>query len=512
MVAKKPAAAAAGSVGPEAEKRKRLRSLAFSKGLQRGEPAAPRAALPPSGAVARLQGRDIVRPRGQRRSRFLFSFPGLLAPAVGAGGRVGELADLGTKNPVLYLEFPQGRMKLLGTHVYPKNKYLTLQMTRSAKGVACEDVFESMIVFSEAWWVGTKEQNPDELKLEFPKKLQNAAVDFKGGAGAASGEVVTLNKPRKQAAVPRTAEPSTPEFESDADSQDSDVKDEIGTQTTSDTPVRKSARTAGKTFKPYVFRGEEAWRQQTARSPDPIGGSARRSWRWAARQLGVGLRLGVSGRGTGGAAMGKPGALLAVRWTTAPRVAAVSSGQLRACSWGAPLPLRAELAAAPPRPGAARCKAPLLRPRAWLSTSQIACSAFTLGTVAVLPFYTLMIAAPNANIVSPPLLPQHSHRPYVALGILYAYLLHLSWTPDTIRAMFVSKYWLSEFPDIVRMFASEMTVASAWTHLLAVDLFAARRVYHDGIKNNIETRHSVSLCLLFCPIGRAAHALTKISD
>ncbi|KAI4977302.1 hypothetical protein ZWY2020_057214 [Hordeum vulgare] len=252
MVAKKPAAAAAGSVGPEAEERKRLRSLAFSKGLlQRGEPAAPRAALPPSGAVSRLQGRDIVRPRGQRRSRFLFSFPGLLAPAVGAGGRVGELADLGTKNPVLYLEFPQGRMKLLGTHVYPKNKYLTLQMTRSAKGVACEDVFESMIVFFEAWWVGTKEQNPDELKLEFPKELQNAAedVDFKGGAGAASGEVVTVNKPRKQAAVPRTAEPSTPEFESDADSEDSDVKDEIGTQTTSDTPVRKSARTAGKTFK-----------------------------------------------------------------------------------------------------------------------------------------------------------------------------------------------------------------------------------------------------------------------
>ncbi|KAE8799044.1 Protein MAO HUZI 4, chloroplastic [Hordeum vulgare] len=156
---------------------------------------------------------------------------------------------------------------------------------------------------------------------------------------------------------------------------------------------------------------------------------------------------------------------------------------------------------------------------AGLSTSQIASSAFTLGTVAVLPFYTLMIAAPNANILSPPLLPQHSTKrtvestaPYVALGILYAYLLHLSWTPDTIRAMFASKYWLSELPDIVRMLASEMTVASAWIHLLAVDLFAARQVYHDGSKNNIETRHSVSLCLLFCPIGIAAHALTKVSD
>ncbi|KAM3215579.1 hypothetical protein ACQJBY_067542 [Aegilops geniculata] len=143
-------------------------------------------------------------------------------------------------------------------------------MTRSAKGVACEDVFESMIVFSEAWWVGTKEENPDELKLEFPKEMQNAAedVDFKGGAGAASGEVVTVNKPRKQAAVPRTAEPRTPEphtpeYESDADSEDSDVKDEIGTQTTSDTPVRKSARTAGKTFKFAELAGGDSAESDT---------------------------------------------------------------------------------------------------------------------------------------------------------------------------------------------------------------------------------------------------------
>ncbi|XP_044973695.1 protein MAO HUZI 4, chloroplastic-like [Hordeum vulgare subsp. vulgare] len=202
-----------------------------------------------------------------------------------------------------------------------------------------------------------------------------------------------------------------------------------------------------------------------------------------------------------------PTTRVVVRRTPAPRVAAVSPGQLRASSWGAPLPLRPELAAAPPRPGAARRRAPLLRPRAWLSTSQIASSAFTLGTVAVLPFYTLMIAAPNANITKRTV---ESTAPYVALGILYAYLLYLSWTPDTIRAMFASKYWLPELPGIVRMFASEMTVASAWIHLLAVDLFAARQVYHDGIKNNIETRHSVSLCLLFCPIGIAAHALTKV--
>lgn len=36
-------------------------------------------------------------------------------------------------------------MKLFGTHVYSKNKYLTLQLTRSSKGVMCEDIFESLV-------------------------------------------------------------------------------------------------------------------------------------------------------------------------------------------------------------------------------------------------------------------------------------------------------------------------------------------------------------------------------
>uniref|UniRef100_A0A804PVI3 DNA-binding protein RHL1 n=1 Tax=Zea mays TaxID=4577 RepID=A0A804PVI3_MAIZE len=235
----------------EADERRRLRSLAFSNGLlQRGDPAAPRAPLAPAAAVTRLQGRDVVRRGGQRKSRYLFSFPGLLAPAA-SGGRVGELADLGTKNPLLYLEFPQGRMKLFGTHVYPKNKYLTLQMTRSAKGVVCEDVFESLIVFSEAWWVGTKEDNPEELKLEFPKEFQNdgttADCDFRGGAGGAIDEA-TGSKAGKE-----IAEPRSPKFASDDDApEDSNHKDENNTQTMSGTPVRQSARNAGKTLKRYT--------------------------------------------------------------------------------------------------------------------------------------------------------------------------------------------------------------------------------------------------------------------
>ncbi|XP_057809464.1 protein ABA DEFICIENT 4, chloroplastic-like isoform X2 [Salvia miltiorrhiza] len=138
--------------------------------------------------------------------------------------------------------------------------------------------------------------------------------------------------------------------------------------------------------------------------------------------------------------------------------------------------------------------------------SEIASGAFTLGTAAVLPFYTLMVVAPQAEFTKKIVA---SSLPYVLLGALYAYLLYLSWTPDTIRVMFASKYWLPELPGMAKMFSSEMTLASAWIHLLTVDLFAARQVYGDGLQNNIETRHSVSLCLLFCPVGILVHAITK---
>ncbi|KAJ7971225.1 Protein ABA DEFICIENT 4, chloroplastic [Quillaja saponaria] len=142
----------------------------------------------------------------------------------------------------------------------------------------------------------------------------------------------------------------------------------------------------------------------------------------------------------------------------------------------------------------------------WFAGSQLASSVFTLGTAAVLPFYTLMVLAPRSELTRKSM---ESSIPYVVLGVLYAYLLYLSWTPETLQLIFASKYWLPELPGIAKMFSSEMTLASAWIHLLVVDLFAARQVFHDGLENQIETRHSISLCLLFCPVGILTHVITK---
>lgn len=53
------------------------------------------------------------------------------------------MAGLDGRNPVLYMDFPEGRLKFLGTLVFPKNNYMVLKFGR--KEVLCEDVLESMV-------------------------------------------------------------------------------------------------------------------------------------------------------------------------------------------------------------------------------------------------------------------------------------------------------------------------------------------------------------------------------
>ncbi len=55
----------------------------------------------------------------------------------------GTLAQLDTRNPVLYMDFPEGRLKFFGTIVFPHNKYMVLKV--GTKDILCEDVLESMV-------------------------------------------------------------------------------------------------------------------------------------------------------------------------------------------------------------------------------------------------------------------------------------------------------------------------------------------------------------------------------
>ncbi|KAL7098222.1 hypothetical protein ACP275_09G003400 [Erythranthe tilingii] len=232
----------AAAADPEAEERLRLKRVAFSRNILSQNPVkvGHTTALAPSKTVIKHHGKDILR-KSQRKNKYLFSFPGLLGPI--SGGKIGELKDLGTKNPILYLDFPQGQMKLFGTIVYPKNRYLTLQFSKGGKNVTCDDYFENMIVFSDAWWIGTKEENPEELRLDFPKELNTekfTGYDFKGGVGATSD-----GKQGSEKSAMKSVERELPKVYLEEDISDS--PHEYG-KLTEVTPIRQSTRTAGKTF------------------------------------------------------------------------------------------------------------------------------------------------------------------------------------------------------------------------------------------------------------------------
>ncbi|XP_038686892.1 DNA-binding protein RHL1 isoform X4 [Tripterygium wilfordii] len=226
---------------PEVLERKRLKKLAFANNILSEAPVSADCPLAPSKTVIKHHGKDILK-KSQRKNRFLFSFPGLLAPI--DGGKIGDLKDLGTKNPVLYLDFPQGQMKLFGTIVYPKNRYLTLQFSRGGKNVVCEDYFDNMIVFSDAWWIGRKDENPEEARLDFPKELtegQHVECDFKGGAGVASVDKQVVHKIGR-----KNPEELSPEVEIQDDMSEGGHSLKKSMEVT---PIRHSARNSGKILK-----------------------------------------------------------------------------------------------------------------------------------------------------------------------------------------------------------------------------------------------------------------------
>ena len=58
-------------------------------------------------ALSKCNGYDIIKKSSTRKNRYLVVINAQLAPA--AAGRLGTLSQLDTKNPVLYVDFPQAR-------------------------------------------------------------------------------------------------------------------------------------------------------------------------------------------------------------------------------------------------------------------------------------------------------------------------------------------------------------------------------------------------------------------
>ncbi|PKU74178.1 DNA-binding protein RHL1 [Dendrobium catenatum] len=116
-------------------------------------------------------------------------------------------------------------------------------------GYMKRSIVPKLIVFSEAWWIGQKEENPEEYQLEFPKDLKEGKdcdYDFKGGAGATYEEASGGQKSGKEYVDPPSPDN---ELESDGSGDFSTIISKDAKKPFETTPLRQSARTSRKTLK-----------------------------------------------------------------------------------------------------------------------------------------------------------------------------------------------------------------------------------------------------------------------
>lgn len=138
-------------------------------------------------------------------------------------------------------------------------------------------------------------------------------------------------------------------------------------------------------------------------------------------------------------------------------------------------------------------------------SADVASGVFTAVTVAVGPFWIAMTIAPSSQATKRMMT---SLYPYALLGLVFAYLLPSS---IAVTDWFGANGILSNFSASALASALSHTESAAmeWVHLSAWDLLAARVIWADGLRNAVETRHSVTLCAVLGPIGALSHLVTR---
>ena len=144
---------------------------------------------------------------------------------------------------------------------------------------------------------------------------------------------------------------------------------------------------------------------------------------------------------------------------------------------------------------------------------------FSIGTVAVLPLYGMMIGAPRASMSKRTM---SSALPFALMGALYGVaaclilrsagardLLFAFTSSTSAAAGSFASYAAHALTLLSGCMATAETAAATWIHLLSLDLFVARHVYLDSLATSTPSRHSLVLCCMFGPVGYLSHTLTK---
>jgi hypothetical protein len=125
---------------------------------------------------------------------------------------------------------------------------------------------------------------------------------------------------------------------------------------------------------------------------------------------------------------------------------------------------------------------------------------FNFGNLFVLPFWALMVIAPNWSISRRVMA---SYLPFVILAGLYLYCFINSLDPETAES-----FANPTLSVLAELFADERVTATGWVHFLVMDLFVGRWIYWQGQETGVWTRHSLVLGLFAGPLGLLSHILT----
>ncbi|KAL0220826.1 hypothetical protein RCL1_000680 [Eukaryota sp. TZLM3-RCL] len=132
-----------------------LRAEARANGTFSGHKTSRTLSEPLPSALVNADGADIISKKSTaRKNRFLILLPGRLGNLTKGDGKIGKITQMDTPCPLLFIDFLNGQLKLEGSFVYPKNRYLRLSVP-STSTVNVEDVFDVLIVFSRAQWLGS---------------------------------------------------------------------------------------------------------------------------------------------------------------------------------------------------------------------------------------------------------------------------------------------------------------------------------------------------------------------
>lgn len=128
---------------------------------------------------------------------------------------------------------------------------------------------------------------------------------------------------------------------------------------------------------------------------------------------------------------------------------------------------------------------------------------FNTENLVALPFWLSVILAPSNGLVKAIM---SSYLPILAGVFAYMWGVYLAFQDPVSLEGFSG---ITDLTALTKGFSSETSVAVAWAHFIAQDLFVGRWIYLDGMRNGVWTSHSLALTFLFGPTGILSHLLTR---